>query len=129
MGRRIEPSSRKLSRRLRFGSLSFILQPTASRTRFFQNLKAAFHPWTEKRQQNHEGPQRIASGRRQLDCLGTLDTPGNDNGLDAVGEPVNLRGKPFCGKGVGNLIGAQQVIALHMLVEVMQRQATQRGLS
>ena len=58
-----------------------------------------------------------------------LNAPGNDNGLDAVAEPVNLRDKLFCGKGIGDLICVQQVVSLHMLVEIMQGQPAQRRLS
>ena len=61
--------------------------------------------------------------------LRELDTPRNDNGLDAVGEPGDFWSKPFCGEGLRNLVCAKQVIALNMLVEVLEGQSSQCRLS
>ena len=61
--------------------------------------------------------------------LRELDTPRNDNGLDAVGEPGDFWSKPFCRERLRNLVCAKQVIALNMLVEVLEGQSSQCRLS
>ena len=62
------------------------------------------------------GPQPL-SGRAARD----------DNRLHVVAEPVDVRREALRGESLGDLIGAQQMVALHMLVEVLQRKAAPCG--